>query len=62
MAVADAFDAMTSDRVYRPALPLEEVVRIMEEGKDKQWDGKLVDLLFKILSEGRIPPREGVKG
>ncbi|RKY01318.1 hypothetical protein DRP77_09870 [Candidatus Poribacteria bacterium] len=62
LAVADAFDAMTSDRVYRPALPLEEVVRIMEEGKDKQWDGKLVDLLFKILSEGRIPPREGVKG
>ncbi len=48
LAVADAFDAMTSDRVYRPAFPLEKVMRIMEDGKDKQWDGKIVDILLEI--------------
>ncbi|HKO22999.1 MAG TPA: HD-GYP domain-containing protein, partial [Candidatus Eisenbacteria bacterium] len=37
-AVADAFDALTSDRVYRPALTHEEAARILREAAGSQFD------------------------
>lgn len=47
-AVADAFDAMTSSRSYRPALPFEEAYKRIEAGKGSQFDPKLVDLFMQI--------------
>ncbi|WP_312854646.1 HD-GYP domain-containing protein [Pallidibacillus pasinlerensis] len=47
-AVADAFDAMTSSRSYRPALPFEEACKRIEAGKGSQFDPKLVDLFLQI--------------
>ncbi|MCQ4087611.1 HD domain-containing phosphohydrolase [Saccharibacillus sp. JS10] len=38
IAVADAFDAMTSDRPYRSGMPLEKAISIIAEGKGTQWD------------------------
>ncbi|OWA35436.1 hypothetical protein B9G55_12400 [Saccharibacillus sp. O16] len=38
IAVADAFDAMTSDRPYRSGMPLEKAISIISEGKGTQWD------------------------
>ncbi|MGG1553656.1 HD domain-containing phosphohydrolase [Paenibacillus ferrarius] len=38
IAVADAFDAMTSDRPYRKGMPFEKAWAILEEGKGSQWD------------------------
>ena len=38
LAVADAYDAMTSDRSYRLALSHEEAVRRLEEGSGTQFD------------------------
>ncbi|MCX7912809.1 MAG: response regulator [Dehalococcoidales bacterium] len=43
VAVADAFDAMASERHYKPALPLEQVFHQMEEGKGTQFDPDIVD-------------------
>lgn len=37
-AVADVFDALSSDRVYRPALPADEVFRIVEEESGAHFD------------------------
>ncbi len=37
MAVADAFDAMASDRPYRPGMPLERVDEILMQGAGTQW-------------------------
>src|SRR5690606_20302945 len=48
-AVADAFDAMTSSRSYRPALPYEEAYKRILEGKGSQFDPKLVDLFIGIF-------------
>ncbi|MDQ0918917.1 HD-GYP domain-containing protein [Paenibacillus sp. V4I5] len=44
IAVADAFDAMTSDRPYRKGMPVEKALAILAEGKGTQWDpvGSLV--------------------
>lgn len=38
IAVADAFDAMTSDRPYRSGMPLEKAISIISHGKGTQWD------------------------
>jgi HD-GYP domain-containing protein (c-di-GMP phosphodiesterase class II) len=42
MAVADACDAMMSDRPYRPALPTERIDAVMADGAGGQWDPKII--------------------
>ncbi len=49
MAVADAYDAMTCPRPYRPRLSNEEAVQILKKGAGAQWDPMVVDALFKVL-------------
>lgn len=49
IAVADAFDAMTSDRPYRRALPLQEAVQRLLDGKGTQFDVSVVDALLVSL-------------
>jgi len=49
LAVADAYDAMTSDRPYRKALSLEEVVREFERHSGTQWDPAVVEVILRIL-------------
>ncbi|MFD0589568.1 HD domain-containing phosphohydrolase [Paenibacillus sp. GCM10027627] len=41
IAIADAFDAMTSDRPYRKGMSIERALVILEEGKGTQWDPDL---------------------
>ena len=45
-AVADVFDALTSDRVYRQAFQPEEARSMMLEGRGTQFDADLLDLFF----------------
>ena len=47
LAVADAFDAMTSDRPYRSSIPLEQVIDILKSGRGKQWAADVVDALLE---------------
>jgi putative nucleotidyltransferase with HDIG domain len=49
IAVADAFDAMTSDRAYRAALPVEEALARLRAGRDTQWQGGLVDAFVALI-------------
>ena len=51
IAVADAFDAMTSDRPYRRALPLRTVLRELEQHKGTQWDPQVTEALAGILRQ-----------
>jgi putative two-component system response regulator len=45
-AIADVFDALTSDRVYRPAYQPEEAREMMLEGRGTQFDPQLLDLFM----------------
>ena len=54
IAVADAFDAMASARPYRLGLPLEAVLAELRRGRGRQWDGRVVDVLLRLVEEGRI--------
>ena len=51
MAVADAFDAMTSDRSYRKGMPNEKAQSILREGAGSQWDVKCVEAFFACLDD-----------
>lgn len=50
-AVADAFDAMSSDRPYRRGMPDEKVDAILREGAGRQWDPVVVEAFFAIRDE-----------
>ena len=54
IAVADAYDAMTSNRSYRGALPIEIVRGEIENGKDNQFDPKFVDIMLKMIEDGSV--------
>jgi HD-GYP domain-containing protein (c-di-GMP phosphodiesterase class II) len=51
VAIADVFDAITSDRVYRPAMPLERAVWALREGRGTQFDPVLLDHFLEDLAE-----------
>lgn len=51
LSVADAFDAMTTDRPYRKALPLEVAKREIIDNKGTQFDPSVVDAFLKALDE-----------
>jgi HD-GYP domain-containing protein (c-di-GMP phosphodiesterase class II) len=51
IAVADAFDAMTSDRVYRPALPAEVAFAELRKGAGTQFDPQIVELFQRAFDE-----------
>jgi putative nucleotidyltransferase with HDIG domain len=45
-AVADAFDAMSSNRPYRQGMADEQLDEILREGASKQWDPAVIDAFF----------------
>lgn len=51
MAIADAYDAMTSDRPYRSGMPIEKALSILESGRGTQWDAEFVDLFVQLRRE-----------
>jgi len=50
-AVADTFDAMTSDRPYCRALPFESSRKVIEEGAGKQYDAQVANVFLTIPDE-----------
>ena len=50
-AIADVFDALASDRVYKAAWPVEKIMKIFKEERGEHFDPKLVDLFFEHLDE-----------
>ena len=49
ISVADAFDAMMSDRHYRRHLSLEDTVKQLKNGAGTQFDTKVVDAFLSVL-------------
>jgi diguanylate cyclase (GGDEF)-like protein/putative nucleotidyltransferase with HDIG domain len=53
LAVADAYEAMTADRVYRPALGAEGARAELEAGAGSQFDAEVVRAFLRALDAGR---------
>lgn len=65
VAVADAFDAMGSDRPYRKGMPEERLYQVLNDGAGKQWDASIVEALMRskddirqIMQKDREPRQE----
>ncbi|MBN2407872.1 MAG: response regulator [Elusimicrobia bacterium] len=58
LAVADAFDAMTSDRPYRKALTREEALEKIVRARGIQFDPEIVDALVRAIKK----PMQGSRG
>lgn len=54
IGIADAFDAMTANRVYRKKLDLDFVLEELRKGRGTQFDPELVDILLDLLEDGTI--------
>lgn len=51
IGVADAYDAMASDRSYRNALPQEKVRSEIEKGRGQQFDKEIADIMIQMIDE-----------
>jgi hypothetical protein len=61
VAIADVFDALTSDRVYRKAFPVEEAVAMMRSERGKHFDPVLLDAFLEVLGSSGPDAREHVR-
>lgn len=48
LAIADAFEAMTADRAYRPAMAPEKALEVLLRGRGSAWDPHLVERFVEI--------------
>ena len=54
LAVADVIEAVSSHRPYRPALGIEEGIKIIKEGKGHHFDPKVVDACIDIIADDKF--------
>lgn len=56
LSVADAFDAMTTDRPYRKAMTVDQAVYQLRMGSGGQFDPECVESLLGLIEDGTISP------
>lgn len=54
LAIVDAFDAMTSSRIYRKGMPMEKALSIIQEEAGKQFDPKYAKAFLSLNEKGTI--------
>ena len=54
IGVADAFDAMTANRVYRKQLDFDYVVEELKRCRGTQFDPKIADIMLNLIEDGKI--------
>ena len=54
IAIADAFDAMTANRVYRKQQDFDYVMGELKRGRGTQFDPELLDIFLKLIDDGMI--------
>lgn len=54
IGVADAFDAMTSARIYKERQSLDYVIGELKRGRGTQFDPKCADIMLDLIAEGEV--------
>ena len=62
VAVADVFDALTHERPYKPAWPVEQAVALIRKAAGTQFDPRVVEAFLEILAAGGDPQGGVVPG
>jgi putative two-component system response regulator len=50
-AITDVFDALTSNRVYRPGIPFDDAITMMRDLRGRQFEPRLLDAFFASMDE-----------
>ncbi|MBE5794404.1 MAG: HD domain-containing protein [Clostridiales bacterium] len=58
IGVADSYDAMSSDRVYRPALSREKIVEELQSCSGTQFDPEIVPYMLEMIQDEVVPAKE----
>lgn len=58
LSVADAYDSMATDQVYRAAKPHAEIIGILQESSGTQFDGNVVAALTRWIDQQGLPAFE----
>jgi putative two-component system response regulator len=56
VAIVDVFDALTSDRVYRPAMTIDQALAILRDGRGTHFDPVLLDHFLNDLHDAGAEP------
>ena len=62
VAIADAFDAMSSNRVYRKACDREYILHELRDGKGRQFDPRFADIFLALLASGALNAIQAADG
>lgn len=62
LCVADVYEAITADRVYRPAMSIPEAVRMMHEGKATMFDPTVLEAFFADLGQRNVEAAAAIAG
>jgi HD-GYP domain-containing protein (c-di-GMP phosphodiesterase class II) len=54
LGVADFYDALTSARAYRGAMPPHDVIRLVEEGAGRHFDPAIAAALVRLFARGAL--------
>lgn len=54
VGLADAFDAMTSTRSYRPGMPIAQALAIVHEERGRQFDPLLIEAFDELQERGEL--------
>ncbi|MCH6555416.1 MAG: hypothetical protein IH797_02245, partial [Chloroflexi bacterium] len=57
VAVAVAYDTMTTDRLYRQAMPHEAAIDILKDGAGSQWDPTVVRVFLETIQVPAAKPQ-----
>ncbi len=60
ICVADAYDAMSSARCYRPRLSAEKIIEELENGSGKQFDPQIASIMLTMIKTDALP-KEAVR-
>jgi diguanylate cyclase (GGDEF)-like protein/putative nucleotidyltransferase with HDIG domain len=59
LAVADAYDSLSTDQVYRDGMPHREILRILTDAAGTRFDGNIVCTLARCIETEGVPFAEG---
>ena len=54
ICVADSYDAMNTNRVYRKKLSKEEIINEIETNKGKQFDPEIAEIMLRLIKDGKL--------
>jgi len=62
LGACDVVEAMSTDRPYRPALPIEMALAELIEGSGSRYDTQVVEALMDAINSGGLPPGSHQQG